>query len=195
MSAEAVECPWDSEPEINLLDEADRLSEENPGWRVEIIGGNLTMAPSPDSRHARVLTDLMVPFIMAGLHGKETLVLQNVDIALPGGPSDYATPDLVVVDADIEDHVTEKNCHDAAIVHLAVEVTSSNYNHDLRTKVNAYAEAGIPVYLIINRKHGRVHLLTAPNGDTYESHQVYAPGQSLTLPAFVGPEGAPAVTL
>ncbi|GGZ13992.1 membrane protein [Streptomyces inusitatus] len=192
MSAAAVEHPCDSEPE-SLLEAADRLMEE--GHRVEIIGGIITVSPSADGDHADILTDLMVPFIAAGLHGKETRVHQSVGIWLPSGPSDYAIPDLAVVDADFRDHVVEHGCFDPVIVHLVVEVTSSNYNNDLRGKVNAYAEAKIPVYLIVNRKHGRIHVLTDPVGVVYENHQVFAPGQRITLPASVGAEGTAEITL
>jgi Uma2 family endonuclease len=37
-------------------------------------------------------------------------------------------------------------------------VSSSNFRADLRTKVAAYAEAEIPVYVIVDREHRRLHL-------------------------------------
>jgi Uma2 family endonuclease len=194
MSAAAVEHPCDGEPELTLLQAADRLAEQNPGYRVEIIGGILTVSPPADFRHAQALTDLMVPLIAAGLHGKESTVLQAVGIWLPSGPSDYAIPDLAVVDADYAEHISEHNCADPAIFRLVAEVTSSNYNNDLRHKVVAYAEAKIPVYLIVNRRHNRV-VLTEPVGDDYASHEVYAPGQEITLPGTIGPEGTPDIRI
>lgn len=42
------------------------------------------------------------------------------------------------------------------------------------------------MYVIGDRKHGRVHVLTEPMGGGYDSHQVYAPGQTLTLPDSIG---------
>ncbi|MFJ8850818.1 Uma2 family endonuclease [Streptomyces sp. NPDC102437] len=185
MSAAAVEHPCDGEPE-SLLAMADRLTEQNPGCRVEIIGGVITGAPPPDGRHASALTTLMILFLAAGLHGEETCVLQGVGLWLPGGPEDYAIPDLAIVDADFDEHLTANNCYDPAVFRLVLEVTSSNYNNDLRNKVAAYSEAKIPVYMIIDRRHGRVHVLTEPMGGGYESHQVYAPGQTVTLPESIG---------
>ncbi|MET7546832.1 Uma2 family endonuclease [Streptomyces sp. NPDC005078] len=187
MSAAAVEHPCDGEPE-SLLETANRLTEQHPGYRVEIIGGVITVAPPPDGPHARALTKLMRPFITAGLDDGETEVLQGVGLWLPGGPEDYAIPDLSVVDTDLDEHVIENNCYDPAVFRLVLEVTSSNYNNDLRAKVTAYAEAKIPVYVIVNRKHGRVHVLTEPIADGYDSHQVYAPGRQVTLPASIGAE-------
>ncbi|AXE79385.1 Uma2 family endonuclease [Streptomyces atratus] len=185
MSAAAVEHPCDGEPE-SLLDTANSLMEQHPGYRVEIIGGVITVAPSPDAPHARVLTKIMRPFITADLDDGETEVLQGIGMWLPSGPEDYAIPDLAVVDADLDEHLVENNCYDPAVFRLVLEVTSSNYNNDLRNKVVAYAEAKIPVYVIVDRKHGRVHVLTEPMGGGYDSHEVYAPGQTVTLPDSIG---------
>ncbi|MBT2544564.1 Uma2 family endonuclease [Streptomyces sp. ISL-44] len=188
MSTAPVEHPEyaDEERPLTLLEEADQLMERLPGYRVEIIGGILTVTPPPDLPHARVLTDLMLPFLSAGLHGPESHVVQGVGLWLPDGPEDYAIPDLSVVDADIDDHLVEFNCYDPAAFRLVLEVTSSNYNNDLRAKAAAYAQARIPVYVIINRKHQRVHVMTDPAGGTYESHRVLAAGELATLPDSLG---------
>ncbi|MBD3011104.1 MULTISPECIES: Uma2 family endonuclease [unclassified Streptomyces] len=185
MSAAAVEGPHRPEP-LPLLEEANKLMDQHPGYRVEIIGGVITVAPPSDFPHSRVLTKLMKPFLAAGLDGEETEIGQGVGVWLPTGPEDYAIPDLVVVDADIDDHVIEHNCYDPVAFRLVLEVTSSNYNNDLRNKVVAYAEAKIPVYVIVNRKHGRVHVLTDPAAGGYDTHRVHAPGEQITLPDSIG---------
>ncbi|MEU9361799.1 Uma2 family endonuclease [Streptomyces sp. NPDC048301] len=187
MSAAAVEHPCDDEPEPMLVT-ANRLSEQLPGHRVEIIGGVITVAPPPDGPHANALTTLMIPFLAAGLHGDESRVLQAVGLWLPGGPEDYAIPDLAIVDADLDEHLVENNCYDPACFRLVLEVTSGNYQADLRNKVAAYAGAKIPVYVIVDRKHDRVHVLTEPLVTGYDRHEVYAPGQEAPLPASIGAE-------
>ncbi|WP_262702994.1 MULTISPECIES: Uma2 family endonuclease [Streptomyces] len=190
MSAAAVEepyRPYHSEP-LTLLEHANELMEQHPGHRVEIIGGVITAAPPPDVPHARVLTKLMKPFLAAGLDGEEGEVLQGVGLWLPTGPEDYAIPDLVVVDADIHERLIENNCYDPVSFRLVLEVTSIDFNKDLRNKVAAYAEAKIPVYVIVNRKHGRVHVLTDPVEGGYDTHRVHAPGERITLPESIGAE-------
>ncbi|MFC9908947.1 Uma2 family endonuclease [Streptomyces sp. NPDC127197] len=187
MSAASVEQPFDDEP-FSLTAIADEIMERHPGYRVEIIGGHLLVTPSPDAPHARALTSLMIPFIAAGLHGTETEVLQNVGLWLPTGPEDYAIPDLVVVDADIDDHFVENNAYDPVCFRLVLEVTSSNWKDDLKTKVDAYAEAKVPVYLVVDRKHQRLHVLTDPDGSVYANHRVHAPGETVTLPDTIGTE-------
>ncbi|MEU5714814.1 Uma2 family endonuclease [Streptomyces sp. NPDC020403] len=187
MSAAAVEHPCDHEPEPMLVT-ANHLMERLPGYRVEIIGGVITVAPLPDGPHARALTKLMRPFIAAGLDDGDSAVLQAIGLWLPGGPEDYAIPDLALVDADFDEHLVENNCYDPAVFRLVLEVTSSTYRNDLRNKVATYAEAKIPVYVIVDRRHSRVHVLTVPTGGTYDNHEVYSPGQTVTLPDSIGAE-------
>lgn len=185
MSAAAVEHPCDGEP-VTLLETANRLMEQLPGYRVEIIGGNIIVAPPPDGPHARTLTNLMIPFLAAGLHGEDSEVLQGVGLWLPGGPEDYAILDLAVVEADFDDYLVENNCYDPACFRLVLEVTSSNYSNDLKNKVTAYAEAHVPVYVIVDHKNDRVHVLTDPIDNAYDKHAVHARGQQVTLPDSIG---------
>ncbi|MET8942168.1 Uma2 family endonuclease [Streptomyces sp. NPDC004542] len=185
MSAASVEQPFDDEP-FSLTALADEIMERHPGYRVEIIGGHLIVTPSPDAPHARALTKLMRPFIAAGLDDDETEVLQNVGLWLPTGAEDYAIPDLVVVDADIDDHYVDNNAYDPVCFRLVLEVTSGNWKDDLKTKVAAYAEAEVPVYVVVDRKHQRLHVLAEPAGGTYQYHRPHAPGELVTLPDSIG---------
>ncbi|MEU9628087.1 Uma2 family endonuclease [Streptomyces luteogriseus] len=186
MSAASVEQRFHDEEPVTLRTIADEIMERHPGYRVEIIGGHLLVTPSPDAPHARALTGLMIPFIAAGLHGGETETLQNVGLWLPTGAEDYAIPDLVVVDADIDDHLVENNAYDPACFRLVLEVTSGNWKDDLKTKVAAYAEAKVPVYVVVDRKHQRLHVLTDPVGSGYENHRPHASGELVTLPDSIG---------
>ena len=99
---------------------------------------------------------------------------------------DYAIPDLALVDADFEDHFVENNSYEPVCFRLVLEVTSSNWKADLQTKVAAYAEAKVPVYVVVDRKHQRLHVLTDPEGNTYATHRLHAPGELVTLPDSLG---------
>ncbi|MET8977828.1 Uma2 family endonuclease [Streptomyces sp. NPDC004539] len=135
-----------------------------------------------DAPHSEVLTDLMRAFFAAGHDEK---VLLGVGIWLPTGPEDYAVPDLSLVSADIDSHLVENNCYAPACFRLVLEVTSDNWRTDLHTKVGAYAAAGVPVYVVVDREHERLHVFTEPAGDTYASHHVHAPGETAVLGADV----------
>ncbi|MFJ4005617.1 Uma2 family endonuclease [Streptomyces sp. NPDC090023] len=185
MSAASVEQPFADDEPFSLTAIADEIMERHPGYRVEIIGGHLLVTPSPDAPHARALTSLMRPFLAAGLDDGETEVFQNVSIWLPGG-EDYAIPDLVVVDGDIDDHLIEGTAYDPACFRLVLEVTSGNWKDDLKTKVGAYAQAKVPVYVVVDRKHQRLHVLTEPIEGTYATHRIHSPGETVDLPDTIG---------
>ncbi|WP_153456742.1 Uma2 family endonuclease [Streptomyces smaragdinus] len=178
----------DERPEsaLSLAAAADLLSEAHPGFRVEIIGGQILVSPPADGLHARALTRLMAPFLTAGPIGEGFEVLQAVGLWLPTGAEDYAIPDLAIVDADFYEHRVGKNCYDPVVFRLVLEVTSSNYRTDLRTKVAAYADAQVPVYVIVDRKHDRLHVLTEPEGSDYASHEIHPRGQLVALPDSIG---------
>ncbi|MGP4044948.1 Uma2 family endonuclease [Streptomyces sp. 2A115] len=179
MSAAAVERPHGDRPQIA---EANLIMESLPGRRVEIIGGQLLVSQVPDGPHSEALMLFAAPFLQVGL----VRALPGIGLWLPSGPEDYVIPDLSVVDDDYRDHLVENSCYDPACFRLVMEVTSSNWKTDLRTKVGCYAKAKIPVYVIIDRQHQRLHVLTDPAGDEYASHRVHAPGEIVTLPDSIG---------
>ncbi|AJC56232.1 Uma2 family endonuclease [Streptomyces sp. 769] len=187
MSAAAVERPYaPAHKPLTLLEQADQLMEQLPGYRVEILGGVLTVTLPSDPGHALGLSRLRRPFMTAGLDGGETEILEGVGLWLPDGPADYAIPDLSVVDADFGEHVVEFECCDPAVFRLVLEVTSGNYTNDLRKKVAAYGSANVPVYVIVDRKHERLHVLTEPMEDGYAVHRIHVAGEKVTLPESIG---------
>ncbi|MEU6868611.1 Uma2 family endonuclease [Streptomyces sp. NPDC046876] len=189
MSAAPAEQPYgEAAPPATktLLDVANEIIEQCPGYRVEIIGGQIFVTPPPDGPHAEALTELMLPFLAAGLHREKARVLQGIGLWLPDGPYDYAIPDLSVVDADYKEHLAKFNCYGPLPFRLVLEVTSGNYQADLHVKTTAYANAKVPVYVIVDRKHNRLHVLTDPAQDDYATHRLHAPGELVTLPESIG---------
>ncbi|MFD9881195.1 Uma2 family endonuclease [Streptomyces alboflavus] len=171
---------------MTLLDDAEFIMKRLPGCRVEIMGGIITVTMLPDAAHASVLSHVMGAFFSAGLHEDTADIVQRVGLWLPSGPDDYAIPDLSLVAPDAEDHLVKYNCYAPAAFRMALEVTSNNYQNDLRVKVACYAMAAIPVYVIVDREHQRVQVLTDPMDGEYASNRVYFPGQSAPLPDSIG---------
>ncbi|MGF1431228.1 Uma2 family endonuclease [Kitasatospora sp. LaBMicrA B282] len=188
MSAAAIEQPMEDQlsEELSLPDAADLISAKLPGFRVEILGSQIVVTPPADGRHGRSLTRLMKSLMAAGLDGGETEVIQAIGLSLPEGPSDFAVPDLAVVDADFENHRAGSGCYDPAVFHLVVEVTSSNQLTDLRVKPGLYASVGIPVYVIVDRGRRQILVLTEPQDGEYLVQTSYLPGATVTLPASIG---------
>ncbi|MFD8721077.1 Uma2 family endonuclease [Streptomyces sp. NPDC059629] len=179
MSAAAVER---LHKEWSLIAEANHIMESIPGLRVEIIGDQILVSPAPDGPHSEALMLFAAPFMNLGL----VRALPGIGLWLPSGPEDYAIPDLSVVDDDYRDHLVENSCYDPTCFRLVMEVTSSNWKTDLQVKVAHYAQSRIPVYVIVDRKHQRVHVLTDPAGGRYAHHGIHGPGELVTLPESVG---------
>ncbi|MER5968612.1 Uma2 family endonuclease [Streptomyces sp. NPDC002055] len=183
----APERPATQAPETaGLIDIAELVFQNFPGHRAEILGGQLTVTPPADGPHGESLTAIMAPLMACGLHRDETRIIQAIGIWLPTGDDDYAVPDLAVVDADYRDHHAQYNCYDPAVFRLVLEITSSNRSDDLLKKPGAYAHAGVPVYVIGDRRAREVVVLTDPRGDEYRSRSLYRPGETFKLPASVG---------
>ncbi|MEU7485342.1 Uma2 family endonuclease [Streptomyces sp. NPDC042319] len=74
---------------------------------------------------------------------------------------------------------------------MTVEVTSRDYDTDRRDreeKPRAYAESGIPVYLLIDRDTCEVKVHSQPDGKRYEMVLTVPFGKVVTLPDPVGIE-------
>ncbi|MFJ3984528.1 Uma2 family endonuclease [Streptomyces fungicidicus] len=172
--------------ELTLGEAADQLARALPGHRVEILQGRLTVTPPPDGSHALSLTKLGRAFDRAGLVEAGCEYVQGVGLWLPALPADFAIPDLSVVDEDFRDAHVTKNYYAPNVFRMVVEITSSDWSDDLGPKVECYAQAGIPAYLIVDRKHDEVLLYTAPADGKYPDPQRFKRGQDVTVPESVG---------
>ncbi|MFJ6721185.1 MULTISPECIES: Uma2 family endonuclease [unclassified Streptomyces] len=63
---------------------------------------------------------------------------------------------------------------------------ATNRSDDLGSKVDCYAQAGIPVYVVGDRRHDEVVLYTDPRGGEYRSRKPFERGASLLLPESTG---------
>ncbi|MFH8453148.1 Uma2 family endonuclease [Streptomyces fungicidicus] len=172
--------------ELTLGEAADQLARALPGHRVEILQGRLTVTPPPDGSHALSLTKLGRAFDRAGLVEAGCEYVQGVGLWLPILPADFAIPDLSVVDEDFRDAHVTKNYYAPNVFRMVVEITSSDWSDDLGPKVECYAQAGVPAYLIVDRKHDEVLLYTAPADGKYPDPQRFKRGQDVTVPESVG---------
>ncbi|MFD4741482.1 Uma2 family endonuclease [Streptomyces virginiae] len=172
--------------ETTIAEAADRLSKELPGHRVEILQGRLTVTPPSDGSHALSLSWLIEKFYDADARTAGLRYVQGIGLWLPTGSDDYAIPDFALVEADFRDHKVQKNCYAADVFRLVVEVTSSNWSDDIGVKVDSYAKADIPVYVIADRHHDEAVLCCDPRNGAYRLRRTYKRGESIPLPPSIG---------
>ncbi|WP_333737446.1 Uma2 family endonuclease [Streptomyces sp. IBSBF 2806] len=152
------------------------------GSKVEIIEGIVTVSPAPAYRH-----NVIAERIQRRLYSvipENWGIFQTLAIAVPSRLG-MLIPDLVV--APVREH-TEADTHiPAALAELVVEVTSkSNARHDRISKPAAYASAGIPFHLLVDRwapEGASATLYGEPKGDAHRLLSTAKFGEALKLPA------------
>ncbi|MFI6984592.1 Uma2 family endonuclease [Embleya sp. NPDC050154] len=163
----------DEEP---LLAEFFALSERLKNDRVEFIDGNTNVAPPPDGDHETIVDQLRLQMLGSAVALSAS---GNKGLALPSG--DFVVPDATYVPHGGLRHAPSWMPPDDVL--LVVEVTSSDPNRDRMKNHRAYALAGIPFHLLIDRQNGKVILYSDPERDAYAGRNEVAFGKKLTLPA------------
>jgi Uma2 family endonuclease len=161
--------PWTEEEYLALGETPDR---------VELFDGSLLVSPAPTLKHQNIsyrLHSLLEP--AANAAGFKVYEAINVRLK----PRRIPIPDVVVMrPVHLDDLVV-----DAAAVEMICEITSpSNAGTDKVLKLNHYAEAGIPWYLLVEPDPVAL-LLFRLDGDRYVKHAEGRRGQPLHLDAPV----------
>ncbi|WP_405013657.1 Uma2 family endonuclease [Kitasatospora sp. NBC_01539] len=153
------------------------------GLRVELINGRLGVKPVPDGDHGRIVQWLMRLCIQA----RPELWLHDQGLRIRTYRGGHARPDGVL--APSEAFVGQGEWAPTEPVLMALEVTSYDSDTDRRDRVDkprAYAEAGIPVYLLVDRDSGEVTVYSEPDGVRYEQCRTVPFGRPVLLPEPVG---------
>ncbi|MDH6624926.1 Uma2 family endonuclease [Streptomyces sp. LBL] len=152
------------------------------GSKVEIIEGIITVSPAPAPRH-----NVIAERIQRRLYSvipEDWGVYQTQAIAVPSRLGMFI-PDILV--APVHACAEADTYLPAALAELVVEVTSrKNARHDRVSKPAAYASAGIPLYLLVDRwapEGPTATLFGEPRGDVYRPLVIAKFGEPLALPA------------
>ncbi|MGW4199518.1 Uma2 family endonuclease [Streptomyces sp. NPDC004726] len=117
------------------------------GCKVEIIEGIVTVSPPPSNAHNRIAD--RVQRRLYTVLPEEWGIYQTLGAAVPSRDGLYI-PDLAVAPEEILER-EDGHFIPAAAAELIVEITSkSNASHDRIKKAAGYAQAGVPLYLLID---------------------------------------------
>ncbi|MGW0122647.1 Uma2 family endonuclease [Streptomyces sp. NPDC003327] len=155
------------------------------GWRVELIEGEIYVAPPANGEHEEIVTE-MVEQVIARRVGKELRNFTGIGLGLPGITDALrVVPDLVIAPKGSFHDRSEWHAPDPVL--LVAEVTSSSTaSRDRVQKIRAYARAGIPLYLMIDREAGEAVVCSGPAGDDYGHKAVHKLGTAVPLPHPLG---------
>lgn len=154
------------------------------GSKVEIIDGIIVVTPPPAAPHNRIAEK--VHRRLYSVVPEEWGIFQTLGVAQPSRGRIYI-PDLVVIPDAALDGLEGGEAAPLTAAELVVEITSpSNASHDRINKTAAYAEAGVPLYLLIDRfapPGPTVTLYGEARGEVYQELQKVKFGEEIQLPA------------
>ncbi|MEU9062572.1 Uma2 family endonuclease [Streptomyces sp. NPDC048430] len=160
------------------------------GWRAEVDEGQIVLVPPPHAHHNGIAAKVRRR-LYANLP-EELEIYQTLGVHVAPLDKLYV-PDLVVMPAELIEAADPESSDpmDAAEALLIVEITSKgNAREDRTKKYRAYARAGVPMYLLIDRFDTRgamATLFTEPNEDgTYKRSDAVPFGKPLPLPEPFG---------
>ncbi|MFD9423840.1 MULTISPECIES: Uma2 family endonuclease [unclassified Streptomyces] len=157
------------------------------GWRAEIDEGQIVLVPPPHAHHNGI-AEAVQRCLYRGIP-EELGIYQTLGVHVAPLDKLYV-PDLVVMPTELIAAADPETSDplDASEALLIVEITSKgNAREDRTKKYRAYARAGVPAYLLIDRFDMRgpmATLFTEPNEDgTYKRSDPVPFGKTLVLPA------------
>ncbi|MFI6370954.1 Uma2 family endonuclease [Streptomyces sp. NPDC050546] len=131
------------------------------GYKVEIVGGNICMAPQRDT-HWDIIADI---YDQLRTKYPRKRVKSDVRVDYPGHLNGFASDITVMAEGAAKN---AKNLWRYEDVEFVAEVISrKTAANDYGPKKDAYAAAGVPVYLIVDPYTGRWHLHTQPKDGEY----------------------------
>lgn len=146
------------------------------GYRTELIDGEIIVTPPAQADHEGDIGSVLHQIVKKS----------KTELRVAGGlgvitPRNDCVPDLTVGPRELfrgADYWV-----DPTGVELVVEVTSpSSELRDRETKRHAYAAAGIPLYLLVDRSRKTVVLYSEPDGSDYRVTRTASFGEGLPLP-------------
>lgn len=150
-----------------------------PGFRAELVDGEIIVSPPPDGQHETIV--VAVDDWVRDTHGLR--LHRNLTLISPEGeyvPDGIAAPKGAF--AGREWHSKPDG------VVMVVEATSGRprdrkgAERDRGPKRRGYAAGDIPLYLLIDRLDGKATISSEPRGDDYVHSASVALGDDLTIP-------------
>lgn len=141
--------------------------------KIELIEGELHRMPPPGNSHGQGQAMVVGRLFRVA---DEALVRGETGVVLEEGT-------LVGFDAALLRHPVAGNAMlNSDDVALVVEVAETTIYHDLGLKRRKYAEAGIPIYWVVDRTRKVVHVHAEPIEGEYADTKTVRFGQPLAVP-------------
>lgn len=178
------------------LEEFEEMVHLFPDDRLELINGEIVMAPPPDNfhiEHTLRIENLLIPYfqeIMAiggQISGSSAWYAVPIELKETWVRAGIKGPDNVCPDASIcYENYRTTNCRPPALLVIEVISVSSRreIDRDLISKPDIYASLEIPTYWVIDRRDQSVWVHTAPEDGKYTKRVQYKGRKKLPAPGL-----------
>ncbi|MFG2130735.1 Uma2 family endonuclease [Streptomyces sp. NPDC048751] len=163
----------------DLLNDLDRLDVLD-GYKAEIIRGNIVISPWSQGYYLDVM-DLVCDQLRPHLPEGQRITYGPCFYVFPGAERAYG-PDIQVVDRQAS-RTTSNRLDGEALTFVAELTSSATRDEDLSDKVETYAKAGVPVYLILDMQEEKATVLWEPSAEGYKARCSKPFGEKLDMPA------------
>ncbi|MFJ8645847.1 Uma2 family endonuclease [Streptomyces sp. NPDC093546] len=147
---------------------------------LEFVNGKLKVKPVPDGDHGSIFMWLL----RQCMHHRPDLDLHpEQGLVVEGYRKGRARPDGAL--APVEHFAGHGEWADSSGVLMTVEITSYDSDTDLRDRKEkgaGYAQADIPVFLLIDRDSDTLVVHSEPAHGTYQKQVTYKYGDTVELP-------------
>lgn len=167
------------------IEEFEELARRAPEFvRLEFINGKVQVKPVPDGNHGEIVMWLLKRCMQ---QRPELALYPEQGLKVEAYRKGRARPDGSL--APEENFVGQGEWAEPHGVLMTVEVTSRDRDTDRRDRIEkpgAYAAAGIPVYLLVDRESCSVVVHSEPEDGTYRSITTRPFGSVVEIPDPVG---------
>lgn len=167
---------WTQEEYLKLTDSSRRL--------IEFTAGQIEVLPMPTIEHQLILKFLF-KILDAFVEQRQLGVVLFAGTRVYVEPERFREPDIVFNFATKHARSGKRYYESADLVMEVVSDDETSRARDHQKKVTDYANGGIPEYWIVDPQMKNITVLTLQN-DTYQTHGVFAEGQTATSPLLPG---------
>ncbi len=163
--------------ELSLDEMFDGLEQAFPeGFKVEIVEGAVYVTPQRYT-HWEIIRRTCRQ--LENHYGEDVKILSDVRVDFPGELNGLCPELAKVADAAEPDDGGRFAPSD---IELIVEVVSRKTAHnDYGPKMALYAQAGVPLYIVVDPYSAKCHAFSGPEGRTYENEITVKFGDPLDL--------------
>ena len=169
-------------PQMDIKEFEELASRAPENVRLEFIDGRIGVKPVPDGDHGEIIRWVMQRCMQ---HRPDLWLYPEQGLKVESYRTGRARPDGAL--APVGTFAGQGEWTEPDGVLMAVEITSYDDDTDRRDRAEkpvAYAQAGIPVYLLVDRDSCAVTVCSEPAHGKYRSSLTVDFGHTLALPGL-----------